>query len=443
MLVWPTDPIPSTVSFGPTQGCTDIVLLDESLSVIPRSGEGATGIVGFITSQSATHYLDNEEASQHMFRPWAGDDILLYTDDIGCMQVDGTIAIRGRSSRNVKINGLFVDLDYVERALAPAFADKSLNVTGFKLVKSTTAERIVLFASTQTTTDAMFVLKHARDHLRVSHNNDLALVINSVRCIPEMPFNSSYKIDLAELQKMVDSTETLPHGHFADAPVTAPLSGVDALAEKIAVKVTKLSQSPDAIPPDLPLLYSGLTSITMVRLYFWLQSEYEYPEQMDHLFDEEVTTRTIALEIFGDEEEVTEELVMGPTIPSRPNSQATVVDNEDIDDLASEEVTDFPLKVPVTAAGEIVVSEKTPDYLFEKEHEHNPTHTSKCHPASMLIVMQPPVETAIPDTINNIVTHPTLHITPYAFLFVSWMTPLLRLGSKRPLLESVVIFTSG
>lgn len=404
------------ISFGPTQGCTDLVLLDESLSVIPRSEEGAIGIVGLITSQSATHYLDNEEASQHMFRPWAGDDILLYTDDIGCMQADGTIAIRGRSSRNVKINGLFVDLDYVERALAPAFADRSFNVTGLKLAKSNTTEKIVLFAGTQTT-DAMFILKHARDHLRLSHNDNLALVISSVRCIPEMPFNSSYKIDLVELQKMVDSTETLPPGHFADAPVT-PLSNVDALAETIAAEVTRLSKSPDAIRTDLPLLYSGLTSITMVRLHFWLQSEYEYLEQMDHLFDEDVTAQTIALEILGNEEEVVDEIIIRPATPA---SQATVVDDENIDVLASEEIPDYPIK----------------------EYGHSSFRASNRHPASTLIVMQAPVETTIPDSINNIATHPTLHFTPYAFLFVSWMTPLLRLGSKRPLLESVVIFISG
>ena len=51
---------------------------------------------------------------------------------------------------------------------------------------------------------------------------------------------------------------------------------------------------------------------------------------------------------------------------------------------------------------------------------------------------QPLVGAPIPD-VNNVATHPTLHFTPYEFLFLSWMTPLLRLGSKRPLVESVVI----
>jgi len=422
MLVRPTDPIPSTISFGPSQGCTDLILLDESLSVISKSEEGRTGIVGFITTQSATRYLGNEEASQHMFRPWAGDDILLYTDDIGCMQADGTIAIRGRSSRNVKINGLFVDLDYVERALAPAFADKALNITGFKLVKSNTTQGIVLFVGTQSA-DARFILKHARDHLRISHNDDLALVVSSIRCIAEMPFNTSYKIDLVKLQKMADSTEILPHGQSADAMETAPLSKVDALAEEIAAEVTKLCRSPDAIPTDLPLLYSGLTSITMVRLHIWLQSEHEYEEEMEHLFEEDVTAQWIALEILGDEEEETSEI---DTSSASPVSQATVVDEEDIDSL-----------VLGKTDADYLVSEKIPDYLVDLPPPLNP------RPVGTLVAMQPPVGAPIPDAVNGVATHPTLQLTPYAFLFVSWMTPLLRLGSKRPLLESVVIFIFG
>ncbi|KAF8129326.1 hypothetical protein EV363DRAFT_1338688 [Boletus edulis] len=301
MFIRPTDSMPSAISFGPTQGCTDLVLLDESLSVIPKTQDGATGIVAFITRQSATHYLSNEEASRHMFRPWNGDDILLYTDDIGCMGADGTIAIRGRSSRNVKINGLFVDLDYVERALAPAFVDKSLKVASFKLVKSCTTEKIVLFAATGTT-DAWSILKHARDSLRVSLNDDLAMVISSVRCIPEMPFNASYKIDLARLQKMADSAESLAPGLPTElSAVDSSACKVDSIAEKIAAEIAKLSKSSEAIPTDVPLLYSGLNSITIVRLYMWLQSEYEFAEEMTHLFDEEVTAQVLASEIMSEE----------------------------------------------------------------------------------------------------------------------------------------------
>jgi len=428
MFIRPNDPLPSAISFGATQGCSDLVLLDESLCVISKAEEGATGIVGFVTNQSATHYLGNEDATNHMFRAWDGEEMLLYTDDIGCMQADGTIAIKGRSSRNVKVNGLFVDLDYVERALAPAFANAGHRVTGFKLVKSNATEKIVLFASTEST-DAMFILKHARDALRASNGDDLAMVISSVRCIAEMPFNASYKVDLAKLQKMADEPCLLPPGHFAEAPATISADAkIDALAEEIAAEIAKLSKSKELIPVTTPLLYSGLNSITVVRLYFWLQSEHEYEEEMTHLFEEEVTPLVLAMEILGDEvdeedeEEYADEVVIEP---SSPASQATIVEEEPSKIVLADDADDF------------IKSD-----IYDPEFEEVDISASKPRPMSTLVVMQPPVE-PVPDSINDVANHPTLHVTAFSFLFMTWMTPLLSLGAKRPLLESVVMFASN
>jgi hypothetical protein len=149
----------------------------------------------------------------------------------------------------------------------------------------------------------------------------------------------------------------------------------------------------------------------MVRRHFWPQSEYEYLEQQ-HLFDEDVTAQAVASEILGDDD------VTGGVNMSSASlvSQDTVVNEEGLDAPVLEKVPDYP------------------DY---------PPRPFYPRPVSTLIAIQPPVESPIPDVVNNVATHPTLHLTPYAFLFLSWMTPLLRLGSKRPLLESVVIFVFG
>ncbi|KAI6044221.1 hypothetical protein EDC04DRAFT_418638 [Pisolithus marmoratus] len=429
MFIRPRDPIPSVISFGATQGCSDLVLLDESHSVISKAEEGAVGIVGFITSQSATHYLCNADATSHMFQSWDGDEMLLYTDDVGCMQTDGTIAIKGRSSRNVKVNGLFVDLDFVERALAPAFAKGAYGINGFKLVKSNTTEKIVLFASTETT-DAMFILKHARDALRISHGDDLAMVVGSVRCIAEMPFNASYKVDLAKLQQLADQFDQLPPGLYAEALASnCAMAKLDSLAEEIAAEIAKLCKLKAPVAVNTSLIYSGLNSITVIRLYFWLQSEHEYEEEMTHLFEEEVTPLVLAMEILGDEadeeeyiEEGIDEIVIEPASPA---SQATIVEEEP-PKIVIDAVDDYPLK-----------SDKC-----EPEFEEVDIGRPKPRPVSTLVVMQPPVE-PVPDAVNDVANHPTLHVTAFSFLFMTWMTPLLSLGAKRPLLESVVMFTSG
>ncbi|KAI6023742.1 hypothetical protein BKA83DRAFT_452111 [Pisolithus microcarpus] len=413
MFIRPSDPIPSVISFGATQGCSDLVLLDESLSVISKAEEGGC----WHRRQSATHYLGNAEATSHMFHDWDGEEMLLYTDDVGCMQADGTIAIRGRSSRNVKVNGLFVDLDFVERALAPAFTIGAYGINGFKLVKSNTTEKIVLFASTETT-DAMFILKHARDALRTSHGDDFAMVVGCVRCIPEMPFNASYKVDLAKLQQLADQPDQLPPGLYAEAPATkSAMARIDSLAEEIAAEIARLCKLKTPVAINTPLIYSGLNSITCHTPLLLAA--------MTHLFEEEVSPLVLAMEILGDEadeEEYIDEIVIEHGSPA---SQATIVEEE-------------PPKIVVDAIDDSPLKSNKCEPEFEEVDIGQP----KPRPVSTLVVMQPPAQ-PIPDAVNDVANHPTLHVTAFSFLFMTWMTPLLRLGAKRPLLESVVMFTSG
>jgi len=292
MFVRPNEPIPELVNFNATQGCEDLVLLDDEMNIIPKQ-EGASGIIGIITVSSATHYMGNEEASQHMFRPWGADRILLYTDDIGNMAADGRIAINGRRSRNVKINGLFVDMDHIEAALFGAFDG---SVIAYKLVKS--GERIVLFWTGEATN--MQVLKRSRDTLRQKLGDNLAMVLSAARRIDEMPYNASYKVDLARLQAIADE----------DGPVTvvepimdivSPLSRTDAVADEIAAEVAKLSKASSVAPTDVPLLLVGLNSLTVVQLYFWLQENYDYDDDMSRLFEEDVSALTLARDITGDD----------------------------------------------------------------------------------------------------------------------------------------------
>jgi aryl carrier-like protein len=302
MFVRPDDVIPNLVSFNATQGCEDLVLLDDDMNIIPKH-EGASGIIGIITTACATHYMGNEEATRHMFRSWGGDRILLYTDDIGNMTADGRITINGRRSRNVKINGLFVDMDHIERALIGSFPDGS--VQAYKLVKS--AERIVLFWSGQSTN--MEVLKRARATLRKSLGDNLAMVVASTRYIEEMPYNASYKIDLAKLQSIADDDQPPAAPNIA-SPVSiverseAVRSRVDEIADEVATEVAKLSKSTKPVAVDVPLTLVGLNSVTVVQLYFWLQERYDYDDDMSRLFGEDVTAIVLARDITGEPEVV-------------------------------------------------------------------------------------------------------------------------------------------
>jgi acyl-CoA synthetase (AMP-forming)/AMP-acid ligase II len=295
MFVRPYDVVPDVINFNATQGCEDLVLLDDDINVIPKH-EGTSGIVGIITTACATHYLGNEEATRRMFRPWGDDRILLYTDDIGNMGADGCITINGRRSRNVKINGLLIDMDDLESALSGSFPDGS--VQAYKLVKS--AEKIVLFWSGRSTD--MEVLKWAHEALRKDLVSNLAMVVASTRYIEEMPYNASYKIDLAKLQSIADEDQhpTGPHIVSPDSVVKhteAVCSRIDEIAGEVAAKVAKLSKSSKHVAVDVPLTLLGLNSITVVQLYFWLQERYDYDDDMSRLFGEDVTALVLAHDI--------------------------------------------------------------------------------------------------------------------------------------------------
>jgi aryl carrier-like protein len=294
MFVRPEDPVPELVNFDATQGCQDLVILDDNMNIIPKTA-GASGIIGIITDSSATHYMGNAEASERMFRPWGGDNILLYTDDIGKVTADGRIVINGRRSRNVKVNGLFIDMDELERAMNNAFGG---SVVAYKLVQS--GQRIVLFWTGESTEIEVF--KTAREALKNLGDN-IAMAVSSTYCIEEMPYNASYKIDIAQLQKIADS-EVVALAEVVDAPTPAPaetsVSRVDQVAAEIAQEVARLAKAASA-PTDVPLMLAGLNSITVVQLYFWLQEKFDYEEDMSRLFEEDVSATVVAREIVGEE----------------------------------------------------------------------------------------------------------------------------------------------
>ena len=297
MFVRPQDPVPDFVNFDATQGCQDLVILDDNMNIVPKTA-GASGIIGIITDSSATHYMGNPEASKHMFRLWGGNNMLLYTDDIGKVTADGRIVINGRRSRNVKVNGLFIDMDELERAMNNAFNG---SVVAYKLVQS--GQKIVLFWAGEST--EIKVLKTAREALKKKLGDGVAMAVSSTRYIEEMPYNASYKIDIAQLQKIAETevaapTENLEAITPAPTSFETPASRVDEVAAEISREAARLVKVA-SIPVDAPLMLAGLNSITIVRLYLWLQEKFDYEEDMSRLFEEDVSAGILARDIAGEE----------------------------------------------------------------------------------------------------------------------------------------------
>ena len=349
MFVRPQDQVPEFVNFDATQGCQDLVILDDNMDIVPKTA-GASGIIGIITDSSATHYMGNAEASKHMFRPWGGDNMLLYTDDIGKVTADGRIVINGRRSRNVKVNGLFIDMDELERVMGNAFGG---SVVAYKLVQS--GQKIVLFWAGEST--EIKVLKTAREALKKKLGDGVAMAISSARYIEEMPYNASYKIDIAQLQKIAESEVTAPVEvveavavAFAIAPVETPVSRVDEVAAEISQEAARLARAA-SVPVDVPLLLAGLNSITVVQLYFWLQDKFDYEEDMSRLFEENVSATIVARDIVGEELAVA---VQEMEIPTRSSINHRVEASMDIaHEVArlAKTTSPVPTDVPLMLAG--------------------------------------------------------------------------------------------
>ncbi|KAH9950811.1 hypothetical protein B0H21DRAFT_706088 [Amylocystis lapponica] len=127
--VHPSDPVVDVISSGATQGCKTLMLLNDAMEIVPK-----------------TH-------------------IQLYTDDIGCVANDGCDVINGQRLRNVKIDGLFIDVDFVECMLSKTLGSDvpSHGVATYKLVNPKDDNVVMFWHGSSTNLD---VLKRARETLR-------------------------------------------------------------------------------------------------------------------------------------------------------------------------------------------------------------------------------------------------------------------------------------
>jgi hypothetical protein len=102
---------------------------------------------------------------------------------------------------------------------------------------------------------------------------------------------------------IVENATVTPSETDPNATKTVEVSEIDAevaaVAEAIAREVGKLARTTKAVPTDVPLMLAGLNSITVIQLHFWLQSEYDYEEDMSRLFEEDVTADLVARDIRG------------------------------------------------------------------------------------------------------------------------------------------------
>ncbi|KAJ3195835.1 hypothetical protein HK101_010929 [Irineochytrium annulatum] len=476
-FIKPADPVPTEITFAATQGCKALVLLDlDTNEVLPADcPAGTTGIVGIVSAHTAISYVANPSATSHMFRPYgrkSDGEMLLYTDDVGRMTKSGRIAIVGRRSRSVKVNGVFVDLDQVEGVLKKCLlANKSNpNAALAQSIKVVTgSNRTVICYAVPNLADLpglsapdieVRMLEVGKEALRVALEKD-DVPLHVVRLLEDMPYNASFKIDMNLLQQWADSG-TAPQfslrttsamtpsassstvsslaapqlvapprtrsgslgnalaapTHANHPPVPHPSAGADLFSDftaeemeaalKISDKIADLISFPKGRPPPVttPLKSSGLNSITMVQLYFWLQSKHKYIGTMADLFDDEVTPMALSVMM------VNEIDVNG----NWGDSTVAGTIRGDSDSDSDESVFRADEFEPVPHMPQVVIK----DGKVAEVVPIDPAEVEAARQASL-------DQTGAPSSTRQI------RFNPFNFVTVAWMNPIMRVGAKRAL----------
>lgn len=112
---------------------TSIAIIDEEHKILPKGIYGELAISGVGVS---TGYLNNETLNQSKWVTLTttdGEKTFYKTGDIALLRQDGTVVLRGRKDRQVKVHGFLVSLDQIDAA----FSKKEGVLHAYTYVKGT------------------------------------------------------------------------------------------------------------------------------------------------------------------------------------------------------------------------------------------------------------------------------------------------------------------
>ncbi|TPX30635.1 hypothetical protein SmJEL517_g05842 [Synchytrium microbalum] len=276
----------TVIEYTPVKGqVEDIVLLDEDGNEMPKV-HGTRAILAVVSPglMASGYYGVNSSDSFRKARD--GRDMLVLHDWVEYRN-GGKLIPKGRSNRRIKLNGLYVDLEYLDELLK---AELSHLVSDVAVMKSSTSNMLVLlYTETRSRRDSMStssdvttlgatplldaehldpVLIHARQVIQHAGVNNAYL--NASKQLDTFPMTVSYKRHLAKLQLIADKL-------IADSmQVGTALDENDTIAQDISKFCASLSGSPHLSGKDFDLLEAGFNSMSVMRLIFHLRNKHQY-----------------------------------------------------------------------------------------------------------------------------------------------------------------------
>ncbi|TPX36708.1 hypothetical protein SmJEL517_g01200 [Synchytrium microbalum] len=300
----------TAIEYTPVSGqVEEVILLDEDGNELPKI-HGTRAILAIVSpGLMATGYYGalNSSTSESFKKTHDGRTMLVLHDYVEYRE-GGKLVPKGRSNRRVKLNGLYVDLEYLDQLLQKELGNL---VSDVAVMKSSTSNMLVLLytsphsngprdsssSASDTTTLAMshlvsgdavdIVLVQARQAIQQAGVTNAYIHIS--KHMDAFPMTVSYKRHLAKLQKVAD--QVIDDSMEASG---TELDTNDALAHDISQFCATLIGNSRLRGNDFDLLQAGFTSFSVMRLVFYLRNKHQYRTDAMMLLEPDTKPSTIA-----------------------------------------------------------------------------------------------------------------------------------------------------
>lgn len=221
------DAYKATVPIGkPIQGARAVVL-DDRLKPV---GKGVLGEIFIRTPFRSLGYLNRPDLTAKVFiaNPLTDDpaDIIYRTGDLGRMLIDGALEFAGRRDRQVKIDGVRVELEEIENIIrkSPAVVDVAVTYTSNDEDRGELVAYIVLDFEMSTDELRKFLLSRVHS----------TMLPSKFIVVPSLPRTVTGKIDFGKLPS--------PSNMEVDAPYIAPRNPLEEAVATIWIELLHLDK---------------------------------------------------------------------------------------------------------------------------------------------------------------------------------------------------------
>lgn len=236
---------------------TSILILDEHMRSLPAGNDGQLALAGDGLAVGYVHRPDLTDEKFVTIETAGGPMRCYLTGDLAMMEEDGTVFFKGRSDRQIKINGKRIELDQIEAAVRrdPGVMDGVVTCH----TQGNSIKRVVAYLRPRNASDLEnpdFVWGFME---RMRHALPDYMVPSTAIVLAELPLTPAGKVDRAKL------------------PVPAIEPGIPALPESRSEEVLSgLWRSVlgiEQIPLDRNFFDLGGTSLQLLRVQAGLMAE--------------------------------------------------------------------------------------------------------------------------------------------------------------------------